>query len=250
MSGPVDASTERRAVRFGSRDIAFAVERSGRRRTLSIVVERAGVVVKAPTSVDGAAIDAAVRARAPWIVGKLSGFDALAPEPPPRRYVSGESYSFLGRGLRLRVAVGDGARARVHIAGGWLWVTLPADLDGAARAPAVRAALVGWYRARAAEALPPRVDVYAERLGVPPPAVHVAGQDKRWGSCTAAGVLRLNWRVVMAPLALVDYVVAHEVCHLAVRDHSPAFWRLMDRVLPDWAARKARLGVEGPAFRV
>lgn len=80
--------------------------------------------------------------------------------------------------------------------------------------------------------------------------MRVVDQSKRWGSCTAAGALRFNWRVVMAPPRLVDYVVAHEVCHVEVPDHSPAFRAALGRVLPDWAERKARLRVEGVRLRL
>jgi predicted metal-dependent hydrolase len=83
-----------------------------------------------------------------------------------------------------------------------------------------------------------------------PPPVLVREQEKRWGSCNSKGELRFNWRVMMAPMSLVDYVVAHEVCHLVVRDHSTRFWKLLGTILPDFEERRARLRVDGVKFYV
>lgn len=92
--------------------------------------------------------------------------------------------------------------------------------------------------------------LYAERLGVDKPKVLVRDQAKRWGSCTSKGELRFNWRIVMGPMSLVDYVVAHEVCHLRVADHSARFWKLLGMIQPDHETCKERLRREGINFRL
>jgi predicted metal-dependent hydrolase len=110
----------------------------------------------------------------------------------------------------------------------------------------VRAGLIGWYREHAEQRFPGRVAAWASRLGVAPAEVLVRGQDRRWGSCDAQGVLRLNWRVVQAPARLQDYVIVHELAHLGERDHSPVFWSLVGRALPDYEQRRAALKRLGP----
>ena len=94
-----------------------------------------------------------------------------------------------------------------------------------------------------------RVALFAGRLGDASPTVLIRDQAKRWGSCSRKGELRFNWRVILAPLPLVDYVVAHEVCHLKLKNHSAAFWRLLRRLLPDYERRRERLRVLGVQFR-
>ena len=89
--------------------------------------------------------------------------------------------------------------------------------------------------------LPERVDVWASKLGVTPRSVLVREPDKRWGSCDAKGNVRLNWRIVQAPMRLVDYVVAHELVHLVHADHGRAFWQELGRVMPDYEGRREML---------
>lgn len=116
----------------------------------------------------------------------------------------------------------------------------------AAPAPAGRrAALVAWYRARAAERLPERVAQWAQRIGVAVPAVLIREQRRRWGSCDPGGTLRLNWRAVQLPWRLIDYVIAHELVHLRHKDHTAAFWTELGRHLPDCDARRDELRRRG-----
>lgn len=122
-----------------------------------------------------------------------------------------------------------------------LEVAVPRGTTAAERPGVVRGLLVAWYRARAAEKLPERVAVWAEKVGVQPGAVLIRDQKKRWGSCDAKGNLRFNWRVVQLPMRLVDYVVAHELVHLMHPDHGRAFWALLGRVMPDHELRRTML---------
>jgi len=114
----------------------------------------------------------------------------------------------------------------------------------------VRRAVTAWYRKQAGRRLPERVEQFAARAGIECPPVLIRDQQKRWGSCSSKGELRFNWRIIMAPMSLVDYVVAHEVCHLKVRDHSPAFWKLLGTILPDYETRRERLRVKGLWYRL
>jgi predicted metal-dependent hydrolase len=110
-----------------------------------------------------------------------------------------------------------------------------------------RAALVDWYRRLAASRLPEDTARWAQKLGVAVPRVIVSEPEKRWGSCSK-GVVRLNWRILQAPVSLIDYVVAHEVTHLLHEDHSRTFWATLGRVMPDYEARKVRLRELGPSL--
>ena len=159
-------------------------------------------------------------------------------DPPPaqREFVSGESVLYLGRHYRLKVHPGETGTARLR--GGWLHVPASA---GAQRAAQVRAALVSWFRRHAAERLPERVEAWRAKAGVAPPRVVVADQRKRWGSCDHHGTIRLNWRIVQAPMRLVDYVVVHELVHLRHRGHGRDYWQAVGRVMPDYERRREDL---------
>ena len=112
----------------------------------------------------------------------------------------------------------------------------------------IRDLLVKWYKDHARLRLPERVAIFAQRVGSPVPPVYIRDQQKRWGSCSRKGELRFNWRIIMAPMSLVDYVVAHEVCHLKVHNHSSAFWKLLRKLMPDYEIRRERLRVLGVQF--
>ena len=237
---------------FGSTVLRFRTEPSARRRSVSVVVDPYdGILVKTPADLDLDAVRAVVAKKAAWIVQRLADQREAAGGGAPREFVGGESHWLLGRQYRLRRVEAPGRRtARAEVEGGFINVELPPRLPEDRRPAAVREALVGLYRDTAAERIPERVGFYAEKLSMPLPPVLIRDQQKRWGSCTPAGELRFNWRIVMGPMALVDYVVAHEVCHLRVADHSPAFWRLLGNLMPDHEERRERLRREGGRFEV
>lgn len=226
---------EKSFVQFGTTRLPYAVARSERRTTVSILVDADhGVVLRAPVGVPLHRLDQVVRAKGAWIKDRLRGTGYAQPALTPREFVSGESFLYLGRQYLLRVRAGhDGVRLQ----GGHLLVGGERELRGV---------LVAWYREHARVRLQERVGCWAEKLGLEPPALLIREQRRRWGSCDPAGVVRLNWRVVQAPMRLVDYVVAHELIHLEHRDHNRAFWAALGRLMPDYEARREALRVLGP----
>jgi predicted metal-dependent hydrolase len=232
--------------RFGATEIRYRVVRSARRQRVAISVgAQAGVVVRLPAAEAGSVAAAAVARKAAWIVQRLALLRARPAGRGAHEFVEGETFLYLGRQYRLKLVQTPGDRLEVRLLGRSLTVAGPRERQDAM---ALRQGVELWYRRRAAAKLRERVARYAERLGVDQPRVVIRDQRKRWGSCSRAGVLRFNWRIMMAPLTLVDYVVAHELCHLLVPDHSPRFWRLVRRCLPDAEARRQRLLDRGPEF--
>lgn len=240
-------TSEQGQVTFGRSTIDFHIERSSRRKTVTIAVDpAAGVILKAPTDVPAESLGDVVSAKGAWILQRLMEHRELGPAPAPREYVSGETCLYLGRHYRLKVTRnGDADRPRAVMRGGFIVTEIPANVSDEDRPATVRKVLGDWYRTQARRRLPERVAIYAARAGLAQPPVLIRSQQKRWGSCSSKGELRFNWRIVMAPMPLIDYVVAHEVCHLEVRDHSPAFWKLLGTILPDYESRRGRLRKEG-----
>ena len=236
-------------VQFGRTEIAYAIRRSARRRTVSVMVDPDdGVVLTAPEAVPVDRLDQVVRDKAPWILERLRRGEELDLAPAPRQFVSGETFLYLGRQYRLRVrAAARPGPARLDA--GWLQVETERGLDPEDRAAAVRAALVEWYRARAAQRLPEHVEALAEELGQGGVGeVIIADQRRRWASCDASGNLRFNWRIIQAPLRLIDYVVAHELVHLEHPNHTERFWRALEAAQSDYEARRAALRRLGPGL--
>ena len=127
-----------------------------------------------------------------------------------------------------------------------LRVSVPQSLDGGERYELIRRAVVGWYRARAAERLAAGVDRWWPRLGRGEKSrILVRDQRQRWGSCAPDGTLRFNWRAMMLEPALTEYIVVHELAHLTVKNHSSNFWGLVSKTMPDAQQRRQRLREAG-----
>jgi predicted metal-dependent hydrolase len=237
---------ERSTIQYGNTTIAYAIQRSGRRNTVALTVEPAGtLVVTAPDGVTTVKLDTLVHSKAQWVVTRLRAAQKLD-APRPKSFVSGETFLYLGRQYRLQVVRG-GEPGSVALERGRLRVSVSAEAGGgkqAEQAEQVRAALVGWYVEHAKVKLEERVQWWCSKLEVAVPRVLIREQEKRWGSCSP-GVVRLNWRIVQAPMGLVDYVVAHEVVHLLHDDHGKAFWSRLGGVMPGYERRRDQLRVAG-----
>ena len=148
----------------------------------------------------------------------------------------------------MLVESGEAMRASVTFSHWALKVVYPIGLAGEDRRSAILRALEGWYRHRAAARLAERVNHWAHAGGREPQRVLIRGQRRRWGSCSADGTLRFNWRIVQLEPSLIDYVVVHELAHLRHRNHSARFWAEVARVLPDYRLRRRLLKDAGPAI--
>ena len=229
------------SVRYGEDVIAFALRLKPQRRPsrVAIHVEASGrVLVDAPVGATHAAVAQAVKKRAAWITQHVERAKARLEHVRHRDYTSGETVHYLGRRYRLRVHVDPSAAASCRLRGGFLEVTVQrrAALD-------VQAAMSAWLRHRAGEVLRERLHTIAAGLRwvkvAPPMRLH--WMRVQWGSCSPRGRITLHPALVQAPRDCIDYVVLHELCHLASHDHSARFYRLLERHMPGWRAVKARL---------
>lgn len=235
----VDIATESHTVMYGKHRIDFAVVRR-RRKTLEIAVEpNASVVVAAPADAPIEAIVEKVRKRAAWIRRQQRFFSQFIPRTPERRYLAGETYLYLGRQYRLKVV--RSARPGVEMTRGFITVRTREP----ERPEVTRRLVEGWYRKQARAKFVERLEASLTRFPDPeafrPAALIVRRMEKRWGSLSPSGRLLLNRRLIEAPVDAIDYVIAHELCHMAEPHHGPEFYRLLDRVMPDWEGCKGRL---------
>ena len=228
-------------LQHGSAAIPYLIRRSARRKTISITVDpEQGVVLTAPHRVSLSHLERIVAERRDWIVEKLRLFEESRRRHPRPRFQSGEPFLFLGQTVSLQVSESLLPVPPI-LARDALHVTIPGCLGEHQSAASVRASLERWCRAQAAWCLPGRVAAWHELVEVPMPRVVVKQQRRRWGSCDARGTLRFNWRLIQAPLALIDYVVVHELVHLRHRGHQRDFWQGVKAVMPDFAWRRRQL---------
>ncbi|HEY3727663.1 MAG TPA: SprT family zinc-dependent metalloprotease [Solirubrobacteraceae bacterium] len=200
-------------------EITYTVRRSERARRVRITVDAGrGVEVVLPRRAPEREAAAAVRELRPWIERRMRDLEHAQAAVASR----GDAVPFLGELLPTRAEPG---RLRVHRRGGELLT--PA---GAQRLPA----LERWYRRAAREEIAPRLAAACAQTGTAYSKLTIRGQRTRWASCSPDGAMSFNWRLLLAPEPVLDYVVWHEVCHLQVMDHSPRFWALLGRHCPDY----------------
>ena len=237
---------ERSAVQWGKTSIPYAIKRTSRRKTVALTIEPAGkLIVSAPAGVATSKLDNVVHAKAHWVVTRLRQVQKLD-APTPKEFVSGETFLYLGRQYRLKV-LKSAESGTATMERGFLHVPVDLSLNGQDRAEQVRAAVIRWYSEHALERLQERVEWWSAKLEVSIPQVLIREQAKRWGSCSP-GVVRFNWRIIQAPMRLLDYVVAHELVHLLHPDHGKAFWSRLGRIMHDYQPRRTALSNIGSNF--
>jgi predicted metal-dependent hydrolase len=220
-------------------ELDFAVQRSGRRRSIGITVDRDGaLILNAPHQCDEAALASFAHEKRMWVYQKLAEKDLLLSHRPTKELVSGEGFVYLGRSHRLLVA--DRQSAAVKLERGRLVMRR----DVAASGQGARA-IVDWYRARALRWLPRRVEPWARRMGVQPSAIDVRDLGYRWGSLGKDDRMNFHWSTMQLPPSLVDYVIVHELAHIEEPNHTKAFWGRVKRAMPAFERAKHELARVG-----
>jgi predicted metal-dependent hydrolase len=220
------------------KDMNYKIVRSPKRKTLTITVERdRAIVVHAPQSTSEETVHRLVDTKRQWIFEKLHHTQKYQDRihPPGKEVVNGESAPYLGRDYRIEIAEtksGEVELSRVFM--------VPVSHQSKRRN-----ALKAWYTARAKETILPRVEQAARELGVTFKAAKIVDNQYRWGSCTVNSSVNFNWRLIKAPMFVIDYVVVHELAHLLENNHTPRFWNIVRANSPTMAKAKTWLKEHG-----
>lgn len=240
MTVPVQPQGKRLSFVYGEDriEVLRLARTEGIKRVLIKVHPDCRVMVSAPPAAsDGEVLDA-LRKRGRWIHEQLREFRKQLEHVTPRTYVSGESHYYLGKQHLLKVIEAPNEVQRVKLLRGKLEVMVRE------KSPVmVQQLLADWYKARAKEVFSKRLEaMLAQALWVSEtPPIRTLTMQTQWGSCSPSGRLTLNPHLVKAPRECIDYVILHELCHIAEHNHSERFYRLMKQVMPKWETTKARL---------
>jgi predicted metal-dependent hydrolase len=215
------------------------ISRTDRAKSATIKVEGGVVVVVVPRTLTQERIKRLLDDKKLWIQQKI----ALHPQTQvasEKQYVSGEAYSYLGRNYRLKLT--EGELTPIKLIQGRLTMSAP---KASPESKLIKYALTSWFKHRAELKLREKIIRYSPIVGVETNGYKVKEFQSRWGSCTSRGRVDFNWKIIMAPNRVVDYVVVHELCHLKQHDHSPQFWKLVGSIMPDYLESKEWLRVNG-----
>jgi predicted metal-dependent hydrolase len=219
-------------------ELEYQIVRSAARKTLTITVERdRKVIVHAPEGTSEEEVRQVVVSKRQWILMKLRHPQKYQdrPHPPGKEVVNGESAPYLGRDYRIEIT--ETASGEIEFSGLFL---VPA-----AHQAKRREVLRDWYIARAKEKILARVEQHARELGVKFAAAKIVDNRYRWGSCTVNRNVNFNWRLIKAPMFVIDYVIVHELAHLIEANHTARFWSIVRANTPTMDKAKAWLKEQG-----
>jgi predicted metal-dependent hydrolase len=226
--------TRLREIALGGRVLAYAFRRA-RRRTIGLIVDEHGLTAAAPPWVPVAEVEAFIREKERWILGRMT--ERARDAVPPFQWREGATLPYLGRDIALTLSR---SAAAPRLEAGLLH--LPAHAAPPAR---MRETTLGWIKTAALALYRERATALARRGGMAVREVKLSSARTQWGSCTAGGRIRINWRLAHFALPYVDYVIAHELAHLVEMNHSRAFWRVVANMYPDHQTARAFLRRRG-----
>ena len=229
---PLAADETPHTIALGERIVPYVLRRA-RRRTIGLTVDHRGLRVGAPPRTSLREVEALIRRHGDWVAQKLDAWKERR-QPQALAIADGARLPLLGKTLTLRLALGSNRALWNESAEPTLTLLLRAPADGGRL---LEKALRDKARALFAE----RLAHYAARLALPVPPLALSAARTRWGSCSTRSGIRLNWRLIHFPPAIVDYVVAHELAHLREMNHSPRFWAVVAQLFPDYQAARAEL---------
>jgi len=207
---------------------SYKLIRSKKRRTIALTVSAdATLVVRAPLKTPVSYIEKVISKNKQWLKNALIRISAR-PKNYPKEYVSGESFLFLGRLYKLKITKSN--TKGLHLRDSFIL--------GEGDRNKAKDLFIKWYKKEAKKKIGERVESRAKRLGISYKGINITSANKRWGSCSTTGNLNFSWRLVMAPLSVIDYVIVHEFAHIEHKNHSRIFWTSVKAMYPNYEKAK------------
>jgi predicted metal-dependent hydrolase len=240
------------SFQYGTTTIDYSIEYKKDKKDVSLSVSLyEGVIVAAPEGFELDKIKSILHKKAPWILKKKYELEEVVDSPSPKEFVSGEKFPYLGRHYRLKVNKAQHLKkSLLTYKQGRFIAEIPINISVIEKRNELTLLFKDWYSTQGYKKIEERLKIYCSKMEVVPSKVVVKEQPKRWGTCTREGSIYLNWRILMAPMAIIDYVLVHELAHLKYPDHSTDFWRFLRSILPDYEQRKEWLRVNGPSLTI
>ena len=223
-------------------NVSVEIVRTKRRKTASIQIRDGLIRAVVPNQISDFRVEALIKKRMSWIRKKLQEESKIV-IPSIKEYVSGESLTYLGKNYRLKIITNS--KRSVKLIGGYIEVSVPKKSPST-----IKNMLTQWYIDHAIERLKDKTDRYANIIGVSPSTVSVRDYKSKWGSCSSDGNISYNWRIIMSPHRIVDYIVIHELCHMLEHNHSKDFWQHVSNNCRDYKECRNWLKINGRVLTI
>ncbi|KUO51475.1 MAG: hypothetical protein APF76_14015 [Desulfitibacter sp. BRH_c19] len=230
--------------------IEYNVKRSERAKRMRITIKNGLVAVILPKgAIHQQAVDFLL-AKKDWVIKHVQSSCKDFNQLPKRKYESGESYPYRGRNYMLQIENAPINKILIKAGVNVLIITIPYLLDISKRPEAIKEALLNWYKNQARIVFKEKLDYYSEIIGVEYASFRIKEQKTRWGSCSSKRNINLNWKVILAPNEVIDYIIVHELAHLSNMNHSTEFWELVAKYVPDYNSQKRWLKKNGISLSI
>lgn len=227
------------SIVLNNRTVIYSLIRRNR-KTIGLRINASGLAILAPSRISQKEIEAMLQQKTDWIIEKLDAWKDCSTHRLEWKlhavyWLLGEPYQLIVLSEQLQLVPQNSIKLDpTKLCDAELTSTLFS-------AQQLEHFVLAWYRQQAIACMADRLAFYAEELGVATPVFHLSNARSRWGSCNASGVIRLNWRLIQLPLALIDYVIAHELAHLSEMNHSRAFWEVVAKIYPEYRQAQREL---------
>jgi len=240
--------------RIGDDKISYIIQRKPRRkRSIALYIDPPGTLrFVAPVRTKTATIENILQRRTDWIAKRLADMQRRPSPLFPRNVQNGDTIHYLGNSYRLQITGDADVAQSWHLEKDSLVINIPNAALIAAKElqQDIRLELLLWYKKQARKILKERLEHWARELDVKYRSLKINSPTRQWGSCSIRNDIRLNWRVIVAPMDAIDYLVAHELCHVVHKNHSRRFWQLLATVMPDHKVRRKLLRSLDPGFSI
>lgn len=235
------------SINFGNRELQYILKRSSR-KTIGISIDKSGVVkVACPFYTSENYINQLLIKKSNWILDKLTFVENRYKENNISKIIKdGEAFCYLGKTYILKLIETTVRKSPIISLQGENILIEFSNFDEVK----IKKALMLWYVEQFRQIALDRISQYSRSLNVNPQKITIKAQKTRWGSCSSKGNINLNWRLIMAPIQVIDYVVVHELCHLREMNHSNKFWQLVGNIIPDHKEKRNWLKANGEKLKL
>ena len=239
-------------IKIGNTFIDYCLINSSRQKTIELVIDLdSGFTVKAPDSMRKEEVAVNLRRKASWIITNLDKMNEVIRNETRKEFVSGEKFPYKGKHYRLKVVqVNEEIVPSLTFTHSKFIAYVPANVPEYDYPRIIQPLFINFYHEKAEKVLNQRARKYLLYFDDKPSLIKIQSLINKWGNCSKTNQLRFNWRVVMAKMSIIDYVVVHELCHTKYKDHSKAFWNEVQKILPDYEERKEWLRINGDLLNI
>lgn len=235
-----------------SEKIQYKIVRSNRKTVAIQLLEDGNVKVSAPFSVTKKQIDEIIKDKISWILKKQEELKRIYIEKNiDRKFEDGEKISYLGKEFSLKIIKAkEYIQPKVVIDNDNMVIYINEKFIDKDAKENIRNIIKKWLVERFRDVAVDRIKKYSFLIGVNPTKITIREQKTRWGSCSSKGNINLNWKLVMAPMEVIDYVIVHELCHMIEMNHSKNYWNIVSTVMPDYKNHRKWLKENGPKLGI